>query len=588
MNIALLQDGRLLFIMLLAATVSMLTTLNIAARPAAIRTRQVALSLSVSAVFFMFTRFANLFYLPILGTYVDKAVLSGNVDLLYQQIQWVVLGSALGAFFSWLMLPTFTALYERGISGITSRGSMLKMLLGLPSIRGIKALIGCLRSPLELKDWISAPTTNSAEQANTALHTNTVATEQPAALGKTESSAASNISVKFALPWDILCWNVFATAVWTVGALAALHVSASYPSLEATSVLLSGLVNSFAAVAFSLFVDPKAAVITDQAVSGQRPQQHVLAMSFHLGLGNFIGGLFGLLTFPVAIRMISWAVEKLGQAKMNENMWLVIGLNVLVYCLTCTSFSSRISAVMTRSVATALAIYNVFFLITRLTGQVYAPILGAVRDSIVKGESTAAQLLPLFRWVIAGSTMGALLGWLLMPTFVQIFNTAIDALQRRKGSMATLLKDLLNPVHWFSILRCWRAPSNFGVIWKDLHSLPKGFLWANVFVIGVHVIGVLAAIQAGAELTGSLSRTATLLSSVINGVATILASVGVDPTAAKITDEAVSGKRSLHEVETMALLLCIGAVAGTAFSQLLFVPSVKIIVFGAQILGMLF
>ena len=97
MNISLLGDSKLLFIMALAAIVSMLTTLNTAARPAAIRTKQVALSLAVSAVFFMFTRFANLFYLPILGKYVDRAVQSGNVNMLYEQIQWVVLSSALGA-----------------------------------------------------------------------------------------------------------------------------------------------------------------------------------------------------------------------------------------------------------------------------------------------------------------------------------------------------------------------------------------------------------------------------------------------------------------------------------------------------------
>ena len=111
---------------------------------------------------------------------------------------------------------------------------------------------------------------------------------------------------------------------------------------------------------------------------------------------------------------------------------------------------------------------------------------------------------------------------------------------------------------------------------------------ANVFVIGIHVIGVLAAIQAGAELTGHLARTATLLSSVINGAATILGSVIVDPTAAKITDEAVNGKRSLHEVEAMAVFLCFGSILGTVLSQVLFIPSVKIIILGAKILGAIF
>lgn len=552
MDIALLNDTRLLFIMLLAGVVSMLTTLNIAARPAAIRTKQVALAVAVSSVFFMLTRFANLFYLPILAAYVDAAVRTGNVDILYHQIQWVVVGSAFGALFSWLMLPTFTAIYERGIAGVTSRGSMLKVLLGLPSVRGIKALFSCLRSPLELKDWIRK---DPEEQSNDAL------------------------------PKDLLLWNVFATAVWTVGALAALHVSAIYPKLEATSVLLSGLVNSFAAIAFSLFVDPKAAVITDQAVAGQRPARQVLRLTFHLGLGNFAGAMLGLLTFPLAIKMISAATVQFGQAQMADKMWLVVGLNVIVACLMCTSFSSRVSAVITRSVATALAIYNVLFLVTRLTTQVYAPVLGAVRDSVINGTTSAADLLPLFRWVVFGATIGCALGWLLMSTFVEIYNTAIKALEKRKGSMASLLTDLAKPANWPKVFACIRRPSNFSVLWSDIKLMPLGFLMANVFVVGVHTVGVLAAIQAGAELTGTLARTATLLSSVINGAATILGSVIVDPTAAHLTDEAVNGKRPLHHIEAMAVFLCAGSLLGTVLSQLLFTPSVKIIIWGAEILN---
>lgn len=582
MNIALLNDVRLIFIMVIAAVVSTLTTISIAARPAAIRTKQVALSLAVSSVFFMFTRFANLFYLPIMATYVDNAARTGRVDLLYQQIQWVVLASALGALFSWIMLPTFTAVYERGISGIKSRGSMLRMLLALPTPRGIRALLQCFHSPLELKDWLK---TDDAPGSETAAAPEAASGCETEALQDEAPDAKANKPKPSKMPKDVLLWNIFATAVWTVGALAALYVSAEYPDLSATSVLLSGVVNSFAAIAFSIFVDPKAAVITDEAVAKKRPDSDVMRLTFHLGMGNFIGGLLGLLTFPVAIKIISFVTEEIGYAQMDKNLWLVVGLNVIVYCLMCTSYASRASAVITRSVATALAIYNVFSLITRLTTQVYAPILGAVRDSVIKGTTDASSLIPIFRWVIFGSTLGALLGWLLLPTFIKIYNTAIKALENRGGSMGRLLADTLRPKYWPKIFGCICRPSNLGVIAADLKTIPRGFLWANVIVIGIHVIGVLAAIQAGAVLSGTLARTATLLSSVINGVATILGSLVVDPTAAKITDEAVDNKRTLHQVEAMVLFLTLATVIGTVISQILFIPSVDIIILGAKILN---
>lgn len=549
MNFALLADGRLLFICLLAGVVSMLTTLNVAARPAAVKTKQVALALAVSSIFFMFTRFANLFYLPILGSYVDKAVRTGSVEVLYDQIQWVVVGSALGALFSWLMLPSFVAIYERGIAGVHNRGSMFKVLLGLPTVRGIKALWGCWRSPLQLNGW-----TKGSRQVG----------------------------------GPFLFWNVCATAIWTVGALCALYVSAAVPHLEATAVLLSGLVNSFAAIAFAIFVDPKAAVITDQAVQGERPVQDVNAMTFWLGAGNCIGGILGLAVFPIGIAMIRWATLKLGATSMSENMWLVIGLNMLTAVLMLTALSSRVSAVITKKVATSLAIYNVFFLITRLATQVFAPILGAVRDSVMNGNASADELLPLFRWVVWAATAGTILGWLLIPTFVEIYNQAIIALENRGGAMAQLLKDLLRPRNWMRVLKCWRPPSLLQVKRGDLASMPKNFLMANMLVVGIHVIGVLSAILAGAQLSGQLARTATLLSSIINGVATILGSVLVDPTAAHITDQCVHGKRPDHHIHIMVVWLAATTLIGTLLSQVLLQPSSQLIVLCAKLLDWLF
>ncbi len=547
----LLTDPRLAFIALLAGVVAMLTTLNVAARPAAVRTGQVALALAVSSIFFMLTRFANLFYLPILATYVDTAVRTGRVDVLYGQIQWVVIGAAAGAFLSWILLPTFVAVYEAGIRAVQDNGSMVRVLLGVWTPRGVRSLLSCLRSPMVLVSWSRG--------------------------GRR-------------LPLDFLVWNIAASAVWTVGALCALHVSALLPRFEATAVLLSGLVNAFAAIAFTLFVDPKAAVITDQAVKKVRPEQDVLSMSFYLGLGNFIGGLLGLAVLPLGVAMIRAGTVYLGQggAGFADSLWALVALNALVTLLASTTVASRVSAAITRSVATALAVYNFFFLVTRLAQQVYAPVLGSVRDSVVRGQASPESLLGMFRWVIAGASLGILAGWLLMPTFVEIYNRAVAALDRRHGSTLGLLLAMVSPRNWLAIPRCMRLPSNFGVTFQDLRVLPKGFLIGNILVVAIHTIGVLAAIYAGALLSSSLARTATLLSSVINGVATILVSVVVDPTMARITDQAALGQRPLRHVHAMSVFLVAGMLVGTLLSQVFFVPAANIIALGARLLDWVF
>jgi len=106
--------------------------------------------------------------------------------------------------------------------------------------------------------------------------------------------------------------------------------------------------------------------------------------------------------------------------------------------------------------------------------------------------------------------------------------------------------------------------------------------------VAIHTIGVLAAIYAGALLSSSLARTATLLSSVINGVATILVSVVVDPTMARITDQAALGQRPLRHVHAMSVFLVAGMLVGTLLSQVFFVPAANIIALGAQLLDWVF
>ena len=105
--IVLLKDPRLLFICILAALVSMLTCATVASRPAAITTKRVAMAFTIYSIFFMITRFANLFYLPLLGAYVDKAEKLGDLTILLTQIRLVIFAACIGSLLAWLLLPTF-------------------------------------------------------------------------------------------------------------------------------------------------------------------------------------------------------------------------------------------------------------------------------------------------------------------------------------------------------------------------------------------------------------------------------------------------------------------------------------------------
>ncbi|MCA9776778.1 MAG: DUF2837 family protein [Candidatus Eremiobacteraeota bacterium] len=547
MDFSLLADPSLVFISLIAGVVALATSLNIAARPAAVKTAKVMLAFTMANFFFMLTRFANLFYAPLMAKFVDTAASTGNTGLLAGQLRWVILGSALGGLASWICLNTFIEIYRRGIICIEHRQSLARALLRLAHPRAWKVLLGAVRKP-------------------------------------------SNLGVKLfkleGIPVGFLLANVFATAVWTVGVMAALLVSAELPGMEQTAVLLSGLVNAFAAIAFSVWVDPKAAVITDQAIRGERPQKHVDITAVHLSMGNFLGGLLGLMMLNPAASLIRVAAKSLGEQgeTMNNNLWIIVLFNLAFAFLASTTYASRISAVRTARAATAVAVYNFFFLIARLGQQVFAPMIGAISDHVTANPNLGLPDLAVsLRFVLLGASLGALLSWLFMPTLVEVYDRAIRKTDEL-GSIHAVLVSLLNPLRWAAVIRCFRFPSTFGIGAADLKRIPKTFILANVFVIGIHTVGVVASVYAGAAIP-DLERTASLLSSVVNGFATIALGLIVDPTAAVITQETLDDKRPVKDVYTMGLLLIGSMFLGTLMSQALLEPARWVIETGAQILA---
>lgn len=545
---AVLGDLRLWMVLIFSAVVALLGSVSVASRPAAVSTGQVQVALSVSQIFLILQRLANLFYLPLMASVVDKALKAGHSDHVDEQILAVILASSVGGFLSFVLLGNFVSFYRFAVEQMVEFGSSLRFFRSLLHPRRWPELVAVFRrsTPLNVK-----------------------------------------LFQLQGVPADFLIMNVVATAIWTSGALSAVAVSAHYPEYQSTAVLLSGLVNAFAAIAFSVFVDPKAAVITDQVIKKERPDHHVNVASYHIAFGNFVGALLGVLTFGPACSLIATAAQKLGGHGQGfvDGIWYVVAINTVVMLLASTTYASRVSAVTTKRAATALAIYNLFFLVTRLAGQVYAPILGSVCDHLVRqGPGQIQQLEMLFRKIIFGGTLGVLGGFLLLPTFIEVYNKAVAQLDRH-GDLSKVLLMCLLPTKWPKIISCLRPPSLLGVRVSDFQTLPKSFLIGNVLVLSVHSVGVMAAIYAGAELGEGFSRTATYLSSVVNGLATITLGMVVDPTTALIADNCLSSKRPEKDIKTTAVGLLFGMLLGTLIAQVVFMPAVWVIELAAKIMA---
>jgi hypothetical protein len=104
------------------------------------------------------------------------------------------------------------------------------------------------------------------------------------------------------LPAKLLIFNTVVQSVYAIGVLAAVLASVRDPALVRTATLLSGIVNGIGTLAFSLFVDPTASAIVDQAVTGRRGIEDVRSMVFWLTVTSILGTLISqLFLYPAAL-----------------------------------------------------------------------------------------------------------------------------------------------------------------------------------------------------------------------------------------------------------------------------------------------
>ncbi|MFH1541598.1 MAG: lipid II flippase Amj family protein [bacterium] len=235
----------------------------------------------------------------------------------------------------------------------------------------------------------------------------------------------------------------------------------------------------------------------------------------------------------------------------------------------------RLAGIRTGRVATSISFVNASLLVSRMSNMLQAPFLGGMVDTaIYLGNS--ASLVSSFRLIIFAAFIGNLVALILAPSSVQIFTKAITKF-KVNPSVPRLILSLLIPRNFIAFLKCFRLPRLRSLQGISLKGIPKTFLVLNILVASIYAIGVLAALMAGA-LVPEYRVTAVQLSAIINGMATILFTLMVDPGAAHITDQAAKGERPENDVRTVVFYLLAGRVVGTlVISQLLFMPGAEYI-----------
>ncbi len=220
-----------------------------AARLAGVRSRRVATGLTLFNLFATTSRMLNLLYAPLMGALIDISRRTGNVAGFERDLRIIIAAATAGTILGGALTPTFAVLLQRGIASFERSGS----------------LVGAM-----------------ARLARPATFASAVAAFRPPRATMLRYSPAG-------LPKAFLYWNVIVMAFWVAGPLSAFDAGVIDPRVTGTALLLSGLITGVATVTLTLVVDPTAAVITDQAALGIRPESDVKAMLVYLVLGAVAG-----------------------------------------------------------------------------------------------------------------------------------------------------------------------------------------------------------------------------------------------------------------------------------------------------------
>jgi hypothetical protein len=245
------------------------------ARLAGVQTKRIATSISLFNLLVTTGRLANLFMGFFVGPLSDEA---GNAvgrlqahptaaaaweQVFTTQLRWIVLAGTVGMAAFAMLLPMFTYLFRRGVHSFEARGSVPHSLARLASPRVLREVVRSERLPtlaqVRTFDWR-------------------------------------------VLPKRLLIFNTIVMCVYSVGVQASFLASVLDVNVARTAITLSGIVNGIGTIAFTLFVDPTSAMITDQAIHGKRTVQEVRSMVFYLTLTAIVGSLLSqAILYPAAV-----------------------------------------------------------------------------------------------------------------------------------------------------------------------------------------------------------------------------------------------------------------------------------------------
>jgi hypothetical protein len=260
---------------------------------------------------------------------------------------------------------------------------------------------------------------------------------------------------------------------------------------------------------------------------------------------------------------------------MDWQLLGLCGLTFLIHLIGTLAYAVRIAGVRTRRIAVSFALFNVLVLVSRTSNSFQGPFLAKRIERGLHGDAMG-HLLSDFRWLLVSATVATVIGAVLVPTFQRVFSRAVLHFQAHRSIPKLLLHGFAKG--GLSYIRDAVTPPSVAHL-KDMRrqrELSGSVIALNVAAQALVTVAVFASLYAGA-LNPAYRVTASTLSGVVSGFATILLFVFIDPYLSIMTDDVVEGRTSEAAFRRAVVWLAGTRVAGTVVAQLVLVPAAMLI-----------
>ncbi|WP_066498564.1 lipid II flippase Amj family protein [Abyssisolibacter fermentans] len=262
---------------------------------------------------------------------------------------------------------------------------------------------------------------------------------------------------------------------------------------------------------------------------------------------------------------------------MDSKILLVIAFTFIVHLINTVSYSMRIVGIRTGKIAVSFALFNVLALASRTANTLQGPLLAKTVENTIKyGLNT--DLIHIFRMILVATTFASIIGMFLIPTFQRLFSKAVLTFDVYR-SIPKLIFHSFSKSGVKHFKRCISIPSRANIKYiKIIKPKTIKIMILNIFAVGLLTTGTLASLYAGV-LNPDFRTTASTLTPVITGFATVVMVIFIDPFLSVMTDDVIEGKTSESEFRMNIMAITISRIIGTLFSQVLLIPAAYIISF---------